>query len=278
MGVFVGAFAASHGPLIVRDWDKLPTPLQERFTRDFGELGRRIASAAPDVLVVVSPDHWINFFLDNFPTLCIGIGEEHDGPPEPFMAGFPHRPLPGDAAFGKHLMRSALEHGFDPSASYRLTLDHGFCIPLWKANLVRMPRIVPVVINALQEPMPTVERTLQIGRMIAAAVASYPADVRVAVLGTGGLSHSIGEPTMGDIDEAFDRVALEAFRGHDDAQVAGTIARALEHAGNGSHEVRCWLVAHGAAGSANFELIDYLACAEVYVGCAFGSWQPAIAN
>ena len=278
MGTFVGAFAASHGPLIVRDWDKLPTPLQERFTRDFGELGRRITSAAPDVLVVVSPDHWVNFFLNNFPTICIGIGEEHDGPPEPFMAGFPHRPLPGDAAFGQHLMRTALEHGFDPSASYRLTLDHGFCIPLWKADLPRMPRIVPVVINALQEPMPTVERTLQIGRMIAAAVASFPADVRVAVLGTGGLSHSIGEPTMGDVDETFDRAALEAFRGHDDAQVADTIAAALEHAGNGSHEVRCWLVAHGAAGAANFDLIDYMACPEVYVGCAFGSWQPATAT
>ena len=275
MGTFVGAFAASHGPLIVRDWDKLPAQLQDRFTRDFREVGRRIAAAAPDVLVVISPDHWVNFFLDNLPTVCIGVGEENDGPPESFMAGFPYRTLRGDADFAQHLMRSALEHGFDPSTSHRLTLDHGFCIPLWLADLPAIPRIVPFIINALQEPMPTVERSLQLGRMIAAAVQSYPADVRVAVLGTGGLSHSIGEPTMGDVDERFDRIALEALEGHDDRCVAATITDALTRAGNGSHEVRCWVVAHGAAGQSAFDLIDYLPCAEVYVGCAFGSWLPA---
>jgi aromatic ring-opening dioxygenase catalytic subunit (LigB family) len=275
MGTFAGSFAASHGPIIVRDWDKLPASLQERLTRDFREVGRRIAEAKADVLVVISPDHWVNFFLNNLPTVCIGVGAENDGPPEPFMAAFPYRTLPGDPEFAQHLMRSALDHGFDPSASYRLTLDHGFCIPLWLSALPALPRIVPVIINALQEPMPTIERSLQLGRMIAAAVESYPSDVRVAVLGTGGLSHSIGEPTMGDVDEHFDRVALEALRGHDDRHVAATISDALTTAGNGSHEVRCWVVAHGAAGRSNFDLIDYIPSPEVYVGCAFGSWQPA---
>jgi aromatic ring-opening dioxygenase catalytic subunit (LigB family) len=277
VATFAGAFAASHGPIIVRDWDKLSAPLQERFTKNFREVGRRIAAGKPDVLVVVSPDHWVNFFLNNLPTVCIGVGDENDGPPEPFMASFPYKTLPGDGGFGQHLMRSALGHGFDPSASYRLTLDHGFCIPLWLADLPALPRIVPVIINALQDPMPTVERSLQLGKMIANAIASYPAETRIAVLGTGGLSHSIGEPTMGDIDEGFDRAALEALRGHDDSVVAATITDALERTGNGSHEVRCWVVAHGAAGNAsNFELIDYMACPEVYVGCAFGSWNPAL--
>ena len=275
MGTFAGAFAASHGPLIVRDWDKLAAPLQDRFTRDFRELGRRVAAAKPDVLVVISPDHWVNFFLNNLPSVCIGVGDENDGPPEPFMATFPYKTLTGDAAFGQHLLRSALDHNFDPSASYRLTLDHGFCIPLWRMELETMPRIVPIVINALQNPMPTLERSMQLGRMIAAAVASYPDDVRVAVLGTGGLSHSIGEPTMGDLDEAFDHVALDALRGHDAADVAAKITAALRHTGNGSHEVRCWAVAYGAAGDATFDLIDYIPCPEVYVGCAFGSWEPA---
>jgi aromatic ring-opening dioxygenase catalytic subunit (LigB family) len=278
MATFAGSFAASHGPIIVRDWDKLPASLQARFTKNFREVGRRIAAAKPDVLVVISPDHWVNFFLNNLPTVCIGVGDENDGPPEPFMASFPYKTLPGDGGFGQHLMRSALDHGFDPSASYRLTLDHGFCIPLWLADLPQMPRIVPVIINALQDPMPTVARSLQLGHMIANAIASYPSNARIAVLGTGGLSHSIGEPTMGDIDESFDRTALDALRGHDDAVVAATIGDALVHSGNGSHEVRCWVVAHGAAGKSTFELIDYMACPEVYVGCAFGSWEPVLAS
>lgn len=277
MGIFAGAFATSHGPLIVRDWEKLPLEIQEQFTKNFREVGKRVAAVNPDVLIVVSPDHWVNFFLNNLPSVCIGVGDENDGPPEPFMATFPWKTVPGDAAFGQHLLRSALEQGFDPSASYRLTLDHGFCIPIWRMELPKLPRIVPIIINALQDPMPTVKRSIELGHMIAAAVASYPSDTRVAILGTGGLSHSIGEPTMGDIDETFDHAALEAFRSHDDAKVAAEITSALEHTGNGSHEVRCWAVAHGAAGTANFDLIDYMACPEVYVGCAFGSWEPAAA-
>lgn len=277
MGTFAGAFAASHGPIIVRDWDTLPAPTQERFTKNFEEVGRRIAAAAPDILVVISPDHWVNFFLNALPTVCIGVGDENDGPPEPFMERFPYKTLPGDADFGQHLMRTALTNAFDPTASYRLTLDHGFCIPLWLANLPVMPRIVPVIVNALQEPMPTVERMIDLGRLIRKAIESYPAGTRVAVLGTGGLSHSIGEPTMGDIDEVFDRIALDAFRGHDAKAVAGTIQTALNSTGNGSHEVRCWAVAYGASGAdSTFDLIDYMACPEVYVGCAFGAWEPRL--
>jgi aromatic ring-opening dioxygenase catalytic subunit (LigB family) len=278
MGQFAGAFAASHGPIIVRDWEKLPAPMQERFTRNFREVGRRISAAKPDVLVVIAPDHWVNFFLNVVPAMCIGVGHENDGPPEPFMKDFPYKTLPGDPEFGQHFLRTALENGFDPAASYRLTLDHGFCIPLWLAGLPQMPRIVPVIINALQDPMPTVERSIALGRLIAQAIASYPGDTRVAVLGTGGLSHSIGEPMMGDIDETFDRLALDALRGHDAAAVAATIQDALEGTGNGSHEVRCWAVAYGAAGGdADFELIDYHACPEVYVGCAYGAWVPRTA-
>jgi aromatic ring-opening dioxygenase catalytic subunit (LigB family) len=280
MGIFAGAYAASHGPLIVRDWDKLSAETQGQFTKNFRELGRRVAAANPDVIVVISPDHWVNFFLNVLPAVCIGVGDENDGPPEPFMATFPWKTVPGDADFGQHLLRTALLSNFDPAASYRLTLDHGFCIPLWRMELPKLPRIVPVIINALQEPMPTVERSMQLGRMIADAIASYPSDTRIAILGTGGLSHSIGEPTMGDIDETFDRIALEAFRGHDEAVVAKTIQDALEHTGNGSHEVRCWAVAAGAAeaaGSGTFELIDYMACPEVYVGCAFGVWPLKVA-
>jgi hypothetical protein len=39
--------------------------------------------------------------------------------------------------------------------------------------------------------------------------------LRVALLATGGLSHSIGEATMGQIDEAFDRECLQHFASGD---------------------------------------------------------------
>ena len=74
MASLVGAFAASHGPLIVREWENVPPEQKKRMSEGFRELGRRIVAAKVDVVIAVSPDHWSNFFLDNVPTICIGVG------------------------------------------------------------------------------------------------------------------------------------------------------------------------------------------------------------
>ena len=135
MAKLVGIFAASHGPIIARDWDTMARDHRDKLTAAFDEIGRRLRACRPDVLVVVSPDHWVNFFINNLPAICIGIGDEHDGPPEPFMKKvYPHQVLKGHAAFGRHLLQTALDNDFDPTLSHRLTLDHGTCIPLWRAE------------------------------------------------------------------------------------------------------------------------------------------------
>jgi aromatic ring-opening dioxygenase catalytic subunit (LigB family) len=268
----VGAFAASHGPLIIREWPRVPAEQQARMAAGFRELGKRLEAARPDVLVIVAPDHWSNFFLDNVPAVCIGVGETHEGPPEPWMKDFPHRVIAGHAELGLHIAKTAMQEGFEPSLSHRLKLDHGFCIPLWRMALARLPRIVPIVVNAIEPPMPSLARCYQWGGLISKAVKSYDESLRVAILGTGGLSHSIGEPTMGAIHEDFDRETIRLFGGP-----AGDLLRYLREQlpsrGNGSEEVRSWLVAHGAAGGRGFELVDYLPVPTVIVGCGFASWR-----
>lgn len=170
-------------------------------------------------------------------------------------------------------MTVALAAGFEPAISHHARLDHGICLPLLRMGLPALPRIVPFWLNSLEPPMPALGRCLAWGRLLADAVAAYPQPLRVAVLASGGLSHSIGEPTMGAIDEPFDRACLDAFAGGDPAALTALLDARLAGAGNGAHEVRNWLVAHGAAGNAGFELIDYLPVKEVYVGCAWGSWR-----
>ncbi len=272
MAELVGAFAASHAPLIARDWDKLPAASREIITADFGELGRRLTAAKPDVLVMLSPDHWTNFFLDNLPSICIGVGETHDGPPEPFMKDFP-RQIAGHAALGQHIAAAALKDDFEPSISHHLALDHGFCIPLQKMELASLPRIVPIVVNDLEPPMPSIKRCFAWGKLLAKAIASYPETLRVAILATGGLSHSIGEPTMGAIDEEFDRDCIKAFEKGAEGPLAALLDARMESAGNGTHEVRNWVIAHAAVGSRGFDLIDYRNMPEVYVGCGWASWS-----
>lgn len=274
MAELVGAFAASHGPIIAREWDRLPANVRDRIGSAFDEMGRRLKALNPDVLVIFSPDHWVNFFIDNLPSFCIGIGDEHDGPPEPFMkAVFPHRTLPGHPGFGRHLLDCALASDFDPAISHRLKLDHGFCVPLWRMGLDPIPAIVPVTVNELEPPLPSIRRCLAWGRLLREAIASYPEDLRVVALGTGGLSHSIGEPTMGEIDEPFDHACIELFRNASDAELAASIEERLKSTGNGGHEVRNWVIVHAAAGGRGFDLIDYTPVPEVYVGCGFAEWR-----
>jgi aromatic ring-opening dioxygenase catalytic subunit (LigB family) len=268
----VGAFAASHGPLIIREWERVPAGEKARMAEGFRELGRRLEAAKPDVLVIVSPDHWSNFFLDNVPAVCIGVGETHEGPPEPWMKAFPHRRFAGHPGFGMHIARTALGGGFEPAVSHHLKLDHGFCIPLWRMELERLPCVVPMVVNSIEPPMPSLARCYEWGALVSRATKTYPENLRVAILGTGGLSHSIGEPTMGAIYQDFDRETIRLFSAEPKALVSYLEEKLPTH-GNGSEEVRNWLVAHGAAGGRGFQLVDYVPCPTVIVGCAFASWR-----
>ena len=273
MAELVGVYAASHGPMIVRNWKNLAPAERENLTSAFSELGRRIKAARPDALIVISPDHWVNFFIDNLPAICVGVGEAHDGPPEPWFKEFPHRKMAGHPPLAEHVVRTALERDFEPSISYKLALDHGFCIPLWKAGLDPLPAIVPVIFNDLEPPLPSVRRCYSWGAMLAAAVASFPGKLRVGVLATGGLSHSIGEPDMGRIDEAFDRDCIRRFENGDAPALFDFLDERLPGAGNGASEVRNWVAAHGAARGRGFELIRYDPIPNVYVGCGFASWK-----
>ena len=271
MASFAGACAASHGPLIIREWERVPAEEKQRMSAAYRELGRRVAGA--DVLIVIAPDHWSNFFLDNIPAVCLGVGETHEGPPEPWMKAFPHRELPGHPQLAMHIASTALAQGFEPSISHRMKLDHGFCIPLWKMALERLPRIVPLVVNSIEPPLPSLARCYEWGTLLRRAIESYPENLRIAVLGTGGLSHSIGEKTMGAIYEEFDRETIRLFdRPH--GELIDFLDAKLTTSGNGSEEVRNWLVAHGAARGRGFELVDYLPVPTVIVGCGFAAWHP----
>jgi aromatic ring-opening dioxygenase catalytic subunit (LigB family) len=279
MASLVGAFAASHGPNIARNWTTLPQRQRKRLAAGFDEIGRRLKACRPSLLVVISPDHWVNFFISNLPAVCIGIGAEHDGPPEPFMKKvFPHERLRGHAAFGRHLLDTALNSDFEPALSHRLKLDHGACIPLWRIGVDADLPIVPVLVNDLEAPMPSIRRCLAWGRLLRQAIESYPPPLRIAVLGTGGLSHSIGESTMGWIDEDFDQQCIKHFQDGEDASLAAFLTDALPRTGNGAHEIRDWVIAHAAAGSQGFELIDYFPSPETLVGAGFASWRISKPN
>ncbi len=273
MAKLVGVFATSHAPLAVRAFEAAKPADREAAMAAYREVGKRINAAKADILIIVSPDHWVNFFINNLPAVAIAVGEEHVRPPEPWMKAFPYTRLPGHPGFAQHLASAAFANDFEPSLTHRMELDHGICIPLWKAELDRMPALVPVILNTVEPPMISVRRCFAWGDLIRKSIATYPDDARIAVLATGGLSHSIGEPDMGRIDEPFDHECLELLKAGPREKLAAFLDRRLEGAGNGAAEVRNWLVAHAVAGEQGFENILYRSIPEWYVGCGWASWN-----
>src|SRR5256885_3243402 len=70
-------------------------------------------------------------------------------------------------------------------------------------------KIVPIEINVLQHPIPTPTRCWKLGQAVRRAVLSYPEDLKVVIVGTGGLSHQMYGERAGFNNEKWDRQFLD---------------------------------------------------------------------
>jgi len=272
MAELVGAFAVSHTPVMLNFPEAVEAADRDAIYGRFREIGARVRECRPDALIVVSDDHLHNFFLDNFPAFCIGAGDRYAAPAEHWLKARRHE-LRGDADLGAHLLGEALQAGFDPSFSMQLTLDHGVLTPLLLAGIADDVAVVPLLINCVQPPMPTMQRCLEWGRLVRSAIHTYDAGKRVALLATGGISHDVATPRMGFVNEAFDREFLRLLAAHDDHSLVKFCADHVDEAGNGAEEIRNWLLVHGAAGGASFVPSYYKPVQSWYTGIALGCWQ-----
>lgn len=272
MARITGIYAASHTPVMLNFPQAIDEGLRHDIFTAFQALGRDMAQGQPQALVVLSDDHVHNFFLNNLPALCIGAAPAYPTPVEHWLKA-DKRVLPGDAALGAYLLQHAMAHDFDPSLSMELVLDHGVLTPLVLAEVSQDLPVVPILINCVQPPLPSMARCHAFGRWLGQALRAYEGLERVAILATGGLSHDLATPRMGLLNEDFDRRLLALFEAGDDA---GAIAHARDQvhlAGNGGEEVRMWLAAMGAAAGARFQTRLYRPVNGWYTGIGLGHWS-----
>lgn len=272
MAELVGVFAASHTPVMLNFPQAIPDDDRERIFGAFRAVGDALRRAEPETVVVISDDHLHNFFLDNLPAFCIGAAAAYPTPVEHWLKA-DKQTLQGDAELGAHLLGEALRSGFDPSFSMDLTLDHGVLTPLHLAGIASTVRIVPLLVNCVQPPLPTMQRALDWGRFLGRALRGFGGRERVAILATGGISHDIATPRMGAVNEAFDREFMRLLGAGDDAALVRYATDHVNEAGNGAEEVRTWLMAHGAADGAPFEPVYYKAVPNWYTGIALARWR-----
>lgn len=244
MGRLVGAYATSHTAMIIRKFDpanEVHTAVHEAFAQVRAEVDR----LAPDVLVVIGSEHLNSFGYDSFPQICVGIGETATGWGD---GGVASAELPLAGAFAAQLLAEGVAAGFDLAFSANPKIDHAFMAPLTLIRPEMDIPVVPVFQNANTEPLPPLWRCAQLGELLREVITRRPADERVVVLGTGGLSHWVGTPEMGRINSAFDARFLEWVRAGDLGSIlAMKTADVLAEAGNGAPEIRNWVTAIATA-------------------------------
>jgi protocatechuate 4,5-dioxygenase beta chain len=104
-------------------------------------------------------------------------------------------------------------------------------------------------VNTVQHPLPSPARCLKFGQALGRALASWPADERVVVLGTGGLSHQLDGQRAGFINKSFDLFCLEKIVREPEAIARYSIRELVSLAGTQGPELIQWLIMRGALGA-----------------------------
>jgi hypothetical protein len=249
------------------------------------EVEKVLVEVDPDVVIVVGDDHKEVFQEDNMPSLSVYWGQTIPYKPQGLMKWkydetlrqnlwYPQEEheYPVASGFARRLIENLVTTNFDVAHSkfYKpgQGMSHSFGFVYYKLMTQKTYPIIPVSINTYYPPNQiTPARAFQLGGAIRKAVESWPEDLRVAIVATGGLSHFV-------VDEKFDREFLDLLASGD---IGGHQNIPLEKLQSGNSEFRCWSALAGAVAGMKMNLIDYVPCyrSPAGTGCAmaFATWQ-----
>ena len=251
MGRIVAGIGTSHVPSIGGAYDrgKAATPAWKPLFDAYVPVRQWLREQQVDVCIMVYNDHGADFFFDKYPTFAVGCADRYPIADE----GFGVRPLPqirGDLAFSQHLCRSLVYDEFDLTICQEMAVEHGFLVPM---HLCFDPQAegwpvacVPLEVNVLQHPLPTARRCYRLGQAIRHAVESYPRDIKVAIVGTGGMSHQLTGTHFGAMNAQEDLAFLDALERDPESLTRLTHQEMMEKYGVEGIELIMWLVMRGA--------------------------------
>ncbi len=268
--VFAGA--CSHAPGITGRAERADPAQREVFQAAIGTLRQRLEAARPEALVVVAAEHFDNFFMNNMPAFDIGMAEHYDGPieDETFLR-IARRRVPGNRNLSERIIKEVM-HEVDVAYAEEWLLDHGIAVPLHFLTPRYDLPIVPANINCQGPPLSPLTRAYAFGRALRHAADKLPE--RVALIGTGGLSHWPATPNSGKINADWDREFLRRWATNDRAAlVAYGDEETYRDGGQGGFEIRTFIAVAGAAEGSTGEVLCYEPIPIFAVGCTAAVMQ-----
>jgi hypothetical protein len=326
MAKVVGAFNMVHTPFCYiphERWDEIrgarrlrdDVPLDgasaeeksERIQACFATLREKVADCNPDVIVIFGDDQreYLDFYV--YPPLAIYADEDFRGalsgddlrrylsPNDKRQS--PRRTVKGHPQLAGALLRGLQERGFDPAFCLKddntPEVGHAFMRPTETVTDFDIP-IVPVMTNVYFAPQLSGKRCYQLGRAIREVIDEYPEDLRVAVLGSGGLWHTPGAREA-YLDEDFDRRSLKYIEDGDALGAAsffdsyqvpeGDLSQPLHERSRtatglppscgpqgGTREFCNWIAAAAVVDGKPARLLDYVPIYSSPVGAGFAYW------
>jgi protocatechuate 4,5-dioxygenase, beta chain len=250
MARIIGGVTSSHIPAVGNAIANGLTqePYWKRFFDGYEPAKAWLQKHKPDVAIVVYNDHGLNFFLDKVPTFALGCADKYDNADEGWALK-PVSPFKGDAQFSWHIAEKLVEQEFDICTCQEMKVDHGFVNPiraLYGTHEVWPITTIPLAVNVVQHPVPSALRCLKLGRALRKAVESYSEDLKVVVLGTGGMSHQLQGERAGLIDVDFDLETMDRIASDPEWFTQFSNSEIMRRTGTEGIETIMWLVMRGA--------------------------------
>jgi gallate dioxygenase len=250
MAKIIGAIATSHSPTIgfAFDQKKQDDPVWAPIFKGYQPIRDWLAEKKPDVLFLIFNDHVTSFFFDHYSPFALGIGESYRVADE---GGGPRAlpPVNGHPGLAHHIASAFVADDFDISFFQDKPLDHGCFSPLcmlWPHKPSWPGAIVPLQVGVLQIPGPSARRCFNLGKSLRKAVESYPEDLRVVIVATGGLSHQVHGERCGFNNTEWDMQFLEMLEKDPEKITNMTVAELATLGGWESAEVVMWMIMRGA--------------------------------
>lgn len=250
MAKIVAGVAVSHVPAIgaALDNGKSGEDYWKPLFKGFEPSKKWIAELNPDVIILVYNDHASAFSLEIIPTFAIGCADSF----KPADEGWGARPVPlvqGHPELAWHIAQSTILDEFDMTIVNKMDVDHGLTVPL--SLMFGQPTawpcpVIPLAVNVVQYPPPTGHRCYMLGKAIRRAVESFDKPLRVAIFGTGGMSHQLQGPRAGLINSKFDNEYLDNFSKDPEKIVKIPHIDYVREAGSEGIELVMWLIMRGA--------------------------------